>query len=202
LAGWNRDEGNYREFFGKDEPSRENYKQKMRELFGDSTVEELAMFPGETDEQMKASAGLLSTADFIAFGTWQWIEMHGKTAGAVIYRYEFDQAPPQVGNVAGNDEAPAYHSAEIEYVFGTLDSKKLPWRAEDYKLSEQIGTYWTNFAKTGNPNGSGVTDWPLYEEQSGYRVMHLAGNLRAIPDDHRKQFEFLDTAGATKSKHD
>src|SRR6185437_6535165 len=48
----------------------------------------------------------------------------------------------------------AFHSDDIEYVFGTLDTRP-GWnvRPEDRKLSDQMMTYWTNFAKTGDPNG-------------------------------------------------
>jgi para-nitrobenzyl esterase len=97
----------------------------------------------------------------------------------------------------------AYHSAEIEYVFGMLDSKKLAWRLEDYKLSEQMGSYWTNFAKTGNPNGEGLPKWPQYDQKDRYQVMHLSPTSHAKPDRQRKQFELLDklSSDRTKSKH-
>lgn len=44
----------------------------------------------------------------------------------------------------------AFHSAELEYVFGTLDVRQgATWKTEDRKLSEQMMKYWTNFAKAG-----------------------------------------------------
>jgi para-nitrobenzyl esterase len=192
LAGWNHDEGDHHGFFGAEKVSKENYAAKIRQRFGDSADEAMKLFPGNSDEQIKSSAGLLNGADFIAYGTWKWIEVHLKTGGSAVFRYEFDQALPLAEGHTPDAEAFANHSGEIEYVFGTLDSKKLPWRPEDYKLSEAMGTYWTNFAKTGNPNGAGVPEWPRYEGKNRFQVMHLAAKPQAAPDAQRRQYEFLD----------
>jgi para-nitrobenzyl esterase len=86
----------------------------------------------------------------------------------------------------------AYHSDELEYVFGTLDSRKgTTWRPEDYKLSELMQRYWTNFAKSGNPNGEGLPNWPAYNGKDGWQVMHLDASCVAPPDEHRERYLFL-----------
>jgi para-nitrobenzyl esterase len=200
LAGWNRDEGNYHGFFGADPPTKENYAKKANQMFGEKAAEALKAFPGETDEQVKSSADLLATANFIGYGTWKWIEMQTKLGAPAVYRYEFDQAPPlappAVGAPVSTESPRAYHSAEIEFVFGMLDSKKLPWRPEDYELSELIGSYWTNFAKTGNPNAAGLPEWPQYGAKDGFEVMHLAAKSHAGTDQQRAQYEVLDKLSA------
>jgi para-nitrobenzyl esterase len=35
-------------------------------------------------------------------------------------------------------------------------------------LSDDVQAYWTNFAKTGNPNGAGVPNWPAFGSAREY----------------------------------
>ncbi len=192
LAGWNRDEGNYKTFFGKTEPTKENYVALVHEKYGDQAEEILKLLPAENDEQMKHSADVLGSLQFIGFGTWKWLELQSKLAKVPIYRYEFDRELPV--DPASELANRAYHSAEIEYVFGALESKKLNFAQEDFKLSELMGTYWTNFAKTGDPNGPGLPQWPQYKASSDFEVMHLAATSAVKPDSQRKLYETVDKA--------
>ncbi len=107
-----------------------------------------------------------------------------------MYRYEFDDAPPTLPEQG--ESRGAYHSSEIEFVFGNLASKKLPWKPADYKLSELMSTYWTNFAKGGNPNGPDLVKWPVYDKKDDWEVMYLSTDPHAAPAAHRARYEFLD----------
>lgn len=53
----------------------------------------------------------------------------------------------------------AYHSAELFYMFGTLERCWRPWEPRDYDLSERMIDYWSNFMRCGNPNGEGLPVW-------------------------------------------
>lgn len=57
------------------------------------------------------------------------------------------------------DDLGAWHSCELWYMFGTLGRCWRPWEERDHRLSKQMLDYWTNFMKTGNPNGEGLEDW-------------------------------------------
>jgi para-nitrobenzyl esterase len=187
LAGWNADEGSAQGFFGKDTPGAETFKAKVHDQYKDAADKVLDLYPGVTNEQATQSAAALSSDAFIAYSTWKWLELQRTTGESTVYRYQFDDAPP------GNPSRGAYHSAEIEFVFEALPSKNLPWRPEDNKLSDLISTYWTNFAKTGDPNGAGLPSWPAFSPATGNQVMHLSSDAKAVPEQNRARYEFLES---------
>ena len=191
LAGWNKDEGSYE--LGSEKPTAESMKAMAEKDFGGKAPEFLKLYPTGTPEKTMRSATDYAGDTFIAFSTWAWIEAQSKTGKHAIYRYRFDMAPP-----ASDANAPkmgAYHSAEIEYVFGQLDSKAgVPWRAEDRALSEQMMKYWSNFAKNGDPNGPGLPKWPKYVSADGWPVMFLSDKPEAHKDNLRDRYLFLESA--------
>jgi para-nitrobenzyl esterase len=195
LAGWNADEGSYQGIFEKDMPTAKNFAKRVRALYGKKAEAVLGLYPAATDDEAKRSAADLAGDRFIAYATWKWIELHKATGESPVFRYEFDQAPPMAAGDKGESRG-AYHSAEIEFVFETLPSKDLPWRPQDTKLSDLMSTYWTNFAKTGDPNGEGLPKWPAYGADSHFQVMHLSGNSAPAGDAHRARYELLDSLNA------
>jgi para-nitrobenzyl esterase len=193
LAGWNQDEGAWNTYFGKLEPTPANYKIRAQELFGANAQGFLKQFPGNTVDQAKRSAQDYEGDLFIGLSTWKWLDAARKNGGQPVYRYSFEDKLPLPEDAGPNMEPRAYHSSEIEFVFSVLKNKDLPWRPEDFKLSQLMSSYWTNFAKTGDPNGSGLPHWPQYKQADGYEVMHLNFQPLAKPDASRSRYEFLES---------
>ena len=187
LAGWNRDEGGFAAKATVDSLTADLTKQ-----FGDRAPEALKLFPAADDTQAVRSASDLAGDRFIAYSTWRWLEAQVTFGKQSVFRYRFDLAPPADPNHPGG--LAAYHSSEIPYVFGDLDLLNgFAWRPEDHQLSQQMQKYWTNFARTGNPNGDDLPPWPAYAPASGWQVMHLAPPPMAQPDEHRDRYLFLDS---------
>jgi para-nitrobenzyl esterase len=183
LAGWNRDENSA---MAKD-VTAEKWKDTAATDFGDHAEEFLSFYPADTDEEAVRSAIDYGSDSFIAFSTWRWIDAQVKTGGAPVYRYHFEQPAPPSKFHPGSF---AFHSDDIEYVFGTLDTRPAAvWQPENRKLSDEMMSYWTNFAKTGDPNGSGLVQWPRFDKDSG--VVHLDNEVTAAPDTLHARYEFL-----------
>ena len=90
-------------------------------------------------------------------------ERRAKSGRGKIYVYRFARKLPGRKAYSFHDEA--FHSAELWYVFGTLERSWRPFTAADAELSRRMVRYWTNFAKNGNPNGDGLSPWqPCAEE--------------------------------------
>jgi len=184
LAGWNRDEGGPLE----DGMTSARWKDFAEKTFGEHAAEFLSLFPADTDEQAVRSAIDYDGDTFIAFSTWRWIEAQVKTGGAPVYRYHFELPAPSSKFHPGSF---AFHSDDIEYVFGTLDTRPgADWRPEDRKLSDEIMSYWTNFARTGDPNGAGLPAWPRFDKDGA--VLHLDSDTTAAPDTTGARYEFLE----------
>jgi para-nitrobenzyl esterase len=96
-------------------------------------------------------------------------------AGNLTYEYEFNHAIP------GQEKQGAVHSADLPYVFGFFPKTgniSGHFKDVDKKLADLIGTYWTNFAKNGNPNGTDLPNWPQQDAAGAYTQFQQDGSVQ------------------------
>jgi para-nitrobenzyl esterase len=99
-------------------------------------------------------------------------------AGNPAFEYEFVHVPPERAALG------AVHASELSHVFGTYAQGLVgvgpPARATgvDARVSDVMQRYWTNFAKTGDPNGPGLPVWPKFDTKSrGYVEFASSGPI-------------------------
>jgi para-nitrobenzyl esterase len=138
----------------------------IRSAFGPLPPALMAAYPHATDTEAKQAR-----ADFerdLRFGwdMWTWARLQAATGSRPVYYYHFTQAPPfPPGSVYAGWGAS--HYAELWYSFGHLGQEPWAWTSYDRVLSKAMTTYWTNFAKTGDPNGPSVPTWPKFGKVRG-----------------------------------
>ena len=188
LAGWNSAE------VGWLQPTTVvSFKKQLQQRFLSRYESALKFYPAGNEREANRSAVRLASDDFMGYGTWKWIEVHSATGNEPVYRYLFDQIRPTETGDPDPDVPGAAHATEIEYVFGTLDSLKLAWRDADRRVSDLMSTYWTNFAKTGDPSGQDLPQWPVYNRSKERPVMRIKAEPIAESDTDRERYEFLDS---------
>ncbi len=178
LVGSTRDEGS---FFGQG-PSAEEWENQVRDRWGDLADRVFAIYP----QDMVQDSFVRLFSDEL---TWQMRLLGERQAeeGNRAYAYYFAHTPPVDPGVPSLGAA---HAAELPYVFNNLGQLPLyPDNASpelavaspaDQALAELMSSYWVNFARSGDPNGEGLPEWPPFTDLMNDPAMVLAEN--AVPE--------------------
>lgn len=146
------------------------YNAWMKQTFGNKADALLKAYPASNDAQAKqAYHDVYRDINFAGHRTWA--ELQSTTGKAPVWIYIFSHMPPFVEGGNGNNpggQRGAVHFSEVIYVFNNLRMRDRPWTDVDRKVADTMATYWTNFAKTGNPNGEGLTQWPVYNPKDEF----------------------------------
>jgi len=180
LIGFNSDEG---ALFGGP-VTKAAHESGVKDRYGPFADEVLRAFPAASDAEATQASRDLATDVMFGWHTLKWARLQTRTGKSPAYLYYFDNKPPYpAGNrLASAKGAP--HAAELPYVFGHLDQQPaMPWRAEDRAISDAMVGYWTNFAKTGDPNGPGLPAWPKFSDADPKAmIFHGAPQAGLLPD--------------------
>lgn len=149
IIGTNRDEGTMfapaRAFGGR----LESYNAAMVERYGDHGEMVAAFYAPESKSKLREVAVQQITDTWFVQPSREFARSMDRL-GSDVWMYHFTK--PTWGRLG------AAHAAEIGFVFGNLENPK----DEDAALSAAFMDYWTQFAKTGNPNLAGRPNWPEY----------------------------------------
>ena len=193
LVGTNADEGAL--FVAS--TTMQKFKESVDTGYGEFAHNILTVYPDNSEKQALRSARDLARDINFGWSTWSWPRLQNSSGGDKAYVYYFNHRPnyPHLPRFA--DWGPA-HGSEISFVFGNF-TKGMPATPEDKKVSAQLMSYWTNFAKYGNPNGKNLPEWPAFTN-TRQQVMELDDPSRAIPVPNLAKLKTLDAYYAWRRK--
>ena len=144
-----------------------------------------AAYPAGDTAQARRSARLYTGETRFVWPVWRWAAEHARTAAAPVWVYRFHRAPPLplLPPLPGLADPPdgdpgygAFHSAELPYVWDTLDAHDWPWTSADRDLAEVMSGAWARFASALDPNGGTLPAWPVFRAgDADPLVMHFGG---------------------------
>jgi para-nitrobenzyl esterase len=180
ILGSNTDEGTL--FVAASQVADEAaYEAALTSQFGAERVEAIAtLYPPSKFEGANPFKAALArvVGDARLVCTTYDSALRAVAAGSTVYAYNYD-IPTPIGDLG------ATHGAELTSVFGTSPSFTPASKA----ASEQIQRYWTNFAKTGNPNGGSDLEWPELTADANVRI-NLALEPSLVTDFRAEECAF------------
>ncbi len=218
LLGWNSAEIPGGAFMYGQPNKEENFISRVKQEYPKDFEEVLKLYPHGSDREVELSATALASDRFISYSTWKWFDLHRNNSSQPVYRYLYSKLRPPLsdnnlaaglagGTVKKDPNAPkapeavgAPHACEIEYAMGNLHLiKEFAWTPDDYKVSETMFNFFANFIKTGNPNGTGLPEWPSAKPgDKNPPVMIINTESKAIATKDDARYEFLDKAYGNK----
>ncbi len=179
LSGTNMGEGSYPKVSTADDFYAQ-YKEALGDLYDKYDFENLVKVDDNTAAMVSRQLGTYGLGTNVS-RSLMVNRLYGKTMSertdgkAVNYTYLFSHATPESMSDLGTDRGWAnqwaWHTGEMWYAFNSL-REGVPavrqWTDWDYELAEKMNQYWSNFIKTGDPNGDGLAYWPEADENMGY----------------------------------
>jgi para-nitrobenzyl esterase len=192
LVGSNADEGSILYNLGDDAlyasspgpRDPEAYPEYLRESLGGDAEKILELYPVCGDDTVFGAASAIygesrfrTTARFYA--------RRMADAGQPAYLYFFTRVPPSPRQTAG-----AFHAAEIAFVFGKT-VPLFPFDEQDRAITQAMGDYWTQFARTGDPNREGLPSWPRFS-RAEERNMIFGPTIEAAPVEWAEAYDIFE----------
>ena len=165
LQGFNREEA--APFILFSQADLKNYESKINRIVAGPAADRiLELYPASTDAQAKRNWADIDTVNLFVYGHF-CLGRQAISNGIPCYMYHFTKENGSLGH---------WHSGEEIYLYGNIPEKTKLYNDGDRELSRNFVSYVVNFAKTGDPNGVGLKEWPLFDRD--YKVLELGAEIK------------------------
>lgn len=154
LIGCTRDENRPRGFFGE-LAGIESFKAAAKARYGEKAEEFLALCTLDSEEAFRSFAQNEIGLSFGYTGAMAYARRNAQL-GRKAWTFVFDHDIP-------GDDAGSFHGSDMWFIFDSLGHSWRPFSGKHYDLARQVSSYWANFVKTGDPNGTDRNGNPLPE---------------------------------------
>jgi len=145
------------------------------------------VYPGIKPVEVRS---ILSAISFFRQGAIKQAERHTALGKAPVYLYQFNWKTPVMGG-----RPRAFHCQELPFVFYNIErcANSTGGGAEPRALAAKISDAWINFARTGDPNHSGLPRWPKFDPATA-PVMIFDKDCVVKPDPERELRALIEEA--------
>lgn len=184
--------GTAREFtnlVGPDKQTPETFRDWMKKNYGPVADDVLSTYGIPTQAHAKeALIRAVTDLEMLAPARWAAQAMQGKKSNA--YLYELTWAYP----TQGGQHVGAFHGMDPWLMF---DSPHVPRDAAGEGLADALREYWTQFARTGDPNVQALPKWPPYEPATAL-YLELGAVIRTGAHSHQSAFALVERLYASR----
>ena len=138
--------------------TRKDYEKYVRSLFGESGQKILEAYPVASDKEVYPMLTSLLGDCLFADGAIQMAKLSSRRQKNT-YLYLFSALS---SNFEKNGLG-SFHGSELPFIFNSTTVSGLDLSEKDREFSKEVMNYWVNFAKTGNPNSSGLHEWKPFK---------------------------------------
>jgi para-nitrobenzyl esterase len=182
MIGTNKDES---ALFAAGDPKRrkltdEDLTKRLERMLGERREEILSVYRRERPDATPWDLYIGIRSEGTRLRSIQLAERKAAAGGAPVFMYLFTFESNAMGGLFKSA-----HALEIPFVFNNPDIAPFTGTGDErYELARSMSSAWANFARTGDPNGPGLPEWPAYDAER--RATMIFNVPCEVEDDPRR----------------